>query len=158
MDELKVVVNQRDAYRLLSKEDYETLERFAEVIRRGSTLVPWAEHKYYRLIDELEDKKRMELVRAIFREYEESVKEDERRLKELSEGKSISTRREALELFVRDFPNYKRLLERSDPTTWFPGYLPKILHAAKGYVEGGFDYGLMEAVENPEAFGYEEKV
>jgi len=158
MEELKVVVNQWDAKHFLSKEDYETLELFAESIRRGRTLLPWAEHEYYRLLDELEDKKRMELVKAMFEEYEQKVKEDELRLKELSEGTSISTKQEALEFFVKDFPNYKRLLERSDPTTWFPGYIPKIRQKAEEWIEGGFDYGLMEEVENSEAFGYETKI
>jgi hypothetical protein len=158
MEDLEVRVNRSDAERLLSREDCETLELFTESIRRGRTLLPWAEHEYYRLIDGLEDKKRMELVRAMFREYEEKVKDDELRLKELSEGTSISTRQEALELFVRDFPNYKRLLERSDPSTWLPGHLQKIRNEAEGYIEGIFDYGLMEEVENPEAFGCEKKV
>ena len=158
MEELRVVVNEGDAKRLLSKEDYERLGLFVDSIRRGRVLVPWAEHEYYRLLDGLEDKKRMELVEAMFREYEEKVKEDELRLKELSEGTSISTKQEALKFFFRDFPNYKRLLDRSDPSSWLPGYIPKIQNKAKGCIEGIFDYCLMEKVENPEAFGCEKKV
>jgi len=158
MEELRVVVNQRDAKRFLSKEDYETLELFEESRRRGRILLPWAEHEYYRLLDGLEDKKRMELVEAMFGEYEEKIKEDELRLKELSEGTFISTRQEALQFFFRDFPNYKRLLDRSNPSNWLPGYIPKIRNKAKGCIEGIFDYCLMEKVENPEAFGYEKKI
>ena len=158
MEDLDVNVTQWDAQRLLSKEEYETLERLEETRRRGLTLYPWAEIRYYHLLDKLEDKKRMELVKAIFKEYEDQVKGDELRLKELSEGTSISTKQEAIELFVRDFPNYKRLIERSDPSTWLLGYLPKIRQKAEEWIEGVFDYGLMEEVENPEAFGCEKKV
>jgi len=158
MEELKVVVTWEDAKRLLLKREFELLGCFEETRRRGISLDPWAESKYYPLLDKLEDKKRTELVKAMFGEYEEKVKEDGLRLKELSEGKSISTRQEALEFFFRDFPNYKRLLDCSDPLNWLPGYISKIRNTAEGWVEGVFDYYLMEEVENPEAFGYDKKV
>lgn len=158
MEELKVVFTWEDAKRLLSKREFELLVGFEKNRGRGISLDPWAESRYYPLLDKLEDEKRRELVKAMFGEYEEKVKEDGLRLKELSEGIYISTKQEALEYFVRDFPNYKRLLERADPTTWLPGYLPKIRKKAEGWIEGVFDYYLMEEVENPEAFGYEKKV
>ena len=67
-----------------------------------------------------------ELIKTMFKEYEEQVKADELGLKKLSEGTSISTEQEAIEFFVRDFPNFKKLLERSDSMIWLREYLPKI--------------------------------
>jgi hypothetical protein len=144
---------------LLSEKEYETLERLQETRSRGVTLNPRAELMYHRLIDKLKDKKRWELVKPLFKEYEDQIKVDELRLKELSEGTYISTKDEAIEFFVRDFPNFKKLLDRSDPMTWFPEYLPKILGAAEENIEGVVDYYLMaDEVKNPEAFGYEKGV
>ena len=107
---------------LLSKKEYETLERLQETRSKGVTLNPPAELMYHRLLNKLKDKKRRKLVKTIFEEYEDRVKDDEINLKELSEGTSISTKQEAIEFFLRDFPNFKKLLERSDPMTWFPGF------------------------------------
>jgi len=144
---------------LLSKKEYETLERLQETRSRGVTLNPRAELTYHRLIDKLKDKKRWELVKPLFKEYEDQIKVDELRLKELSEGTYISTKEEVIEFFVRDFPNFKKLLDRSDPMTWFPEYLPKIRGAAEENIEGVVDYYLMvDVVKNPEAFGYEKGV
>ena len=100
-----------------------------------------------------------ELVKTMFKEYEGQIKGDELSLKELSECTSISTKQEAIEFFVRDFPNFKKLLERSDPATWLPGYLPKIRGMAEENIEGVVDYYLMtDVVKNPEAFGYKKEV
>ena len=148
---------------LLSKEEYETLEHLEET---RSTLNPPAELMYHRLLNKLKDKKRRELdkkrrelVKTIFEEYEDQVKGDELRLKELSKGTSISTEQEAIEFFVRDFPNFKKLLKRSDPTTWLREYLPKIRYMAEENIEGVVDYYLMvDVVKNPKAFGYKKGV
>ena len=143
---------------LLSTKEYETLERLQETRSRGVTLNPPAELMYRRLIDKLKDKKRRELVKPMFKKYEDQVKDDEFRLREISKGTYISTKEEATEFFIRDFPNFKKLLDRSDPMTWFPGYLQKIRGMAEENIEGVVDYYLMTDVKNPEAFGYEKGV
>jgi DNA-binding transcriptional ArsR family regulator len=170
MEDLDVTATQQRILRILSKGEFETFERLEETKRRGFTLNPRAEWMYYRLLDklgekgirmldELEDKKRRELVKTMFREYEDQVEVDELRLKEFSEGTSISTKQEAIEFFVRDFPNFKRLLNWSDAMVWLLGYLQKIRGMAEENVEGFVDYYLMvDVVKNPEAFGYEKGV
>jgi hypothetical protein len=108
-----------------------------------------------------------ERIKTMFKEYREQVKVDELRLKKLSEGTSIkellegtyiSTKEEATEFFVRDFPNFEKVLERSDTTNWLSGYLPKIRGMAEVSIEGLFDYLMEDEVKNPEAFGYEKKI
>ena len=144
---------------LLSKKEYETLERLQETRSRGVTLNQPDELMYHRLLNKLKDKKRRELVKPIFKKYEDQVKDDEFRLREISKGTYISTKEEATEFFIRDFPNFKKLLDRSDPMTWLPGYLPKIRNMAEENIEGVVDYYLMtDVVKNPEAFGYEKGV
>jgi len=141
---------------LLSKKEYETLERLDET---RSTLNPPDELMYYRLLNKLKDKKRRELVKTMFKEYEDQIKVDELWFKELSEDTFISTKDEAIEFFVRDFPNFKRLLNWSDAMVWLLGYLQKIRYEAEGCIEGVVDYYLMvDEVKNPEAFGYEKGV
>ena len=144
---------------LLSKKEYETLERLQETRSRGVTLNPPAELMYHRLIDKLKDKKRWELIKPLFKEYEDQIKVDELKLKELSEDTFISTKDEAIEFFTRDFPNFERLLNWSDAMVWLLGYLQKIKGIAEENVESFVDYYLMvDVVKNPEAFGYEKGV
>jgi hypothetical protein len=164
MEDLDVNVYEWDAQlqgwvflrNLLSRKEYETLERLDET---RSTLNQPDELMYYRLLNKLKDKKRRELVKTMFREYEDQVEVDELRLKELSEDTFISTKDEAIEFFVRDFPNFRRLLDWSDAMVWLLGYLQKIRGIAEENVEGFVDYYLMvDVVKNPEAFGYEKGV
>jgi hypothetical protein len=115
----------------LSKEEFEELEYIEGARRRGFALAPGDEIAYYRLLDKLEVRKRRELVKTIFEEYEDKVKDDELKLKELSEGTSISTKKEATELFKGSSPNFGKVLERSDPTNWLPEYLQKIRNMAE---------------------------
>ncbi|MCW4049142.1 MAG: hypothetical protein NWE89_05330 [Candidatus Bathyarchaeota archaeon] len=157
MEELKVVVNQRDAKHLLSREDYETLELFAESIRRGRVLLPWAKHEYYRLIDELKDKKHKEHAEMLTEEYAEKLKEEDLSLEELSDGWAVSSRQEAIEFLTKAFPDFEKILAESDPANWLPGCIPQIRDATKNCVNDIFE-GLMSNFEHPEAFDYDVEI
>jgi len=157
MEDWKTQLTQRDAYRLLSKEDYETLESLEETRRRGFTLNPRAETIYFRLLDKLEDEKGKEHAEMLAAEYREKLKEDELKLVELSSGVAVSTNQEALEFFIGAYPGFEKILRAHNPANWIPGCLPKIKAAAEGGVEGIFDY-FMDEIENPDAFSYNKTI
>ena len=157
MEDWKTQLTQRDAYRLLSKEDYETLESLEETRRRGFTLNPRAETIYFRLLDKLEDEKGKEHAEMLAAEYREKLKEDELKLVELSSGVAVSTYQEALEFFIGAYLGFEKILRAHNPANWIPGCLPKIKAAAEGGVEGIFDY-FMDEIENPDAFSYNKTI
>ena len=120
MEELNVVVNQWDAKRLLSREDYETLELFAESIRRGRTLVPWAESRYDHLLEKVKKMMLREHAEMLAEEYTEKLKEDDFSLEELSDGWAVSSRQEAIEFLTKAFPDLRRSSMNLIQPTGFP--------------------------------------
>ncbi|GAJ06298.1 unnamed protein product, partial [marine sediment metagenome] len=120
-------------------------------------LVPRAERRYDQLLEKVRNEKQREFSRMLAQEYKEQLKDDYSKLAELSDGTEISTKQEAIEFLVKDFPNFGKILETSDPINWLPEYIPKIRETAIGNVEDIFDY-LMSEVQNPQAFDYKKKV
>lgn len=157
MEDFRMLLNQRDAQRLLSREDFETLEYLAGAMRRGFTLNPSAEVKYYRLLDKLESEMNKEYAEMLSEEYEEKLKEDESRLEELSDGWAVSSRQEVIGVLTKAAPEFEKILLESDPAEWLPGCILKIKDAAEPCVEGVFE-GLMSHVGHPEAFGYDVEI
>ncbi len=157
MEDREATVTRFEARRLLPSWEFAELDDLRRTIDQGYRLAPGAERRYDQLLDKVRRMKQKEFSGMLAEEYAEQLKDDDSRLEEISDGIEIFTKKEAIEFLVRDYPNFGKILETSDPINWLPEYIPKIREAATGHVEGVFDY-LMSEVENPQAFDYKKKI
>ena len=157
MEDREATVNRFAAKRLLPLWEFAELEDIFKTMNQGYRLAPWAESRYDHLLDKVKKMMLREHAEMLAEEYTEKLKEDDFSLKELSDGRVVSSRQEAIQFLTKAFPEFEKILDESDPTDWLPGCISKIRDMVKPCVKGVFE-GLMSRVEHPEAFDYDVEI
>lgn len=152
MMEEEIVITPRDARRFLTREEYMEIEDLRTAIELGYPLPPEAWRRYDVLCHKVRWKKRKDLAESLAYIYQDELKEDESKLKKMAVKEArIQNRHEAIQYFIKQFPQFQRLFERVDPVLWVTGDLGQVKEVVEKLVGDTF-HVLTEEAEHPEAF------